>query len=111
MLYISNFSGSYGLALILKKNNYLFVDGRYTVQASYQSGNIFKIVNLPLENNKKKLNLKNIRIGYDPKLFNENFINQLSKKLNFKCKAININLVKSTKKNKISFKKKIVFMF
>ena len=109
LLYISNFSGSYGLALILKKNNYLFVDGRYTVQASYQSGNIFKIVNLPLENNKKKLNLKNIRVGYDPKLFNENFINQLSKKLNFKCKAINVNLVKSTKKNKISFKKENCF--
>ena len=28
--YISNFSGSYGLALILKKNNFLFVDGRYS---------------------------------------------------------------------------------
>ena len=28
--FISNFSGSYGLALILKKNNHLFVDGRYT---------------------------------------------------------------------------------
>tara|TARA_B100000401_G_C52366429_1_gene512774 strand:- start:50 stop:247 length:198 start_codon:yes stop_codon:yes gene_type:complete len=25
--YISNFSGSYGMALILKKKNFLFVDG------------------------------------------------------------------------------------
>ena len=30
---ISNFSGSAGLAVILNKNNYLFVDGRYTIQA------------------------------------------------------------------------------
>ena len=27
---ISNFSGSAGLAVILKKKNYLFTDGRYT---------------------------------------------------------------------------------
>ena len=33
---ISNFTGSYGFALILKKKNYLFVDGRYTEQAKIQ---------------------------------------------------------------------------
>ena len=35
--FISNFSGSYGFALIFKKKNYLFVDGRYTAQAKIQS--------------------------------------------------------------------------
>ena len=35
--YISNFSGSFGFALILKNKNYLFVDGRYTLQANKQS--------------------------------------------------------------------------
>ena len=35
---ISNFSGSAGLAIILKDKNYLFVDGRYTLQASIESG-------------------------------------------------------------------------
>ena len=30
---ISNFSGSAGIAVILKKINYLFVDSRYTIQA------------------------------------------------------------------------------
>ena len=30
--YISNFSGSYGYSIILKDKNYLFVDGRYTLQ-------------------------------------------------------------------------------
>ena len=31
--YISSFSGSAGYAIILKNNSYLFVDGRYTLQA------------------------------------------------------------------------------
>ena len=41
---ISNFSGSAGYAVILKKKNYLFVDGRYTIQAQIESGKNFKIV-------------------------------------------------------------------
>ena len=45
--YISDFSGSYGFALILKKNNYLFVDGRYTLQAKKQCGSFFKIKTIP----------------------------------------------------------------
>ena len=45
--FISNFSGSYGFALILKDKNYLFVDGRYTLQAANQSGNFFKIITIP----------------------------------------------------------------
>ena len=42
--YISNFTGSYGFSLILKNKNYLFVDGRYTLQANNQSGKFFKII-------------------------------------------------------------------
>ena len=34
---ISNFSGSAGYSIILKKKNYLFVDGRYTIQAKKES--------------------------------------------------------------------------
>ena len=37
---ISNFSGSAGYAVILKNKNYLFVDGRYTIQAQIESGKI-----------------------------------------------------------------------
>ena len=40
---ISNFSGSAGYAIILKKKNYLFVDGRYTIQAQIESGKNFII--------------------------------------------------------------------
>ena len=44
---ISNFSGSSGFAVILKKENYLFIDGRYTIQAQIQSGKYFKIIEIP----------------------------------------------------------------
>ena len=32
------------IELILKKKNYLFVDGRYTIQAQKESGRHFKIL-------------------------------------------------------------------
>ena len=41
---ISNFSGSAGLAVILKNKNYLFTDGRYTIQSQIESGKNFKII-------------------------------------------------------------------
>ena len=34
---ISNFTGSAGIAVILKKKNYLFTDGRYTIQSQIES--------------------------------------------------------------------------
>ena len=66
--FISNFDGSAGLAIILKKKNYLFVDGRYTIQAKSQSGTYFHIVEihkkLPWEVLKR-----GIKIGYNPYCF------------------------------------------
>ena len=41
---ISNFSGSAGIGIILKNKNYLFTDGRYTIQSQIESGKNFKIV-------------------------------------------------------------------
>ena len=64
---ISNFSGSAGIAIILKKNNYLFVDGRYTIQARKECAKNFEIIEIH-----KKLPssiIKNYNLGYDPKLF------------------------------------------
>ena len=64
---ISNFSGSAGIAVILKKNNYLFVDGRYTIQAQQECVKNFKIIEIH-----KKIPsqiIKNYNLGYDPKLF------------------------------------------
>jgi len=64
---ISNFSGSAGVAVILKKNNYLFVDGRYTIQAQQECAKNFKIIEI----HKKLPNsiIKNYNLGYDPRLF------------------------------------------
>jgi len=64
---ISNFSGSAGIAVILRKNNYLFVDGRYTIQAQQESIRSFKIIEIH-----KKLPhniIRNCNLGYDPRLF------------------------------------------
>ena len=67
--YISNFSGSYGFALILKDKNYLFVDGRYTLQAASQSGKFFKIITFSKKKPYQYFNSKKVTIGFDPKLF------------------------------------------
>ena len=67
---ISKFTGSAGLAIILKKNNYLFVDGRYTIQAQNECGKNFKIIEIH-----KKLPhtiIKNCKLGFDPHLFTTN---------------------------------------
>jgi len=82
---VSNFSGSAGFAIILRKKNYLFVDGRYTIQAKKQSGKYFKIFEIPLAwprnifgPSKRKFN-----IGFDPKLFTYNsLINYFSNTCN-----------------------------
>jgi len=67
----TNFNGSAGLAVILKNKNYLFVDGRYTIQAQIQSGKYFKILEVPKFSPKQIFNKKNSKLilGYDPQLF------------------------------------------
>ena len=66
---ISKFTGSAGLAVILKNKNYLFVDGRYTFQAQKQSGKEFKIIEIHKYLPNKIL--KNLNLGIDPNLFTE----------------------------------------
>ena len=78
--FISNFSGSAGFAIILKNKNYLFVDGRYTIQARYQSGKKFKVITIPTKLPKDVLKTnKKIVIGFDPKLHTEKKLNFFSK--------------------------------
>ena len=87
---ISNFDGSAGFAIILNKKNYLFVDGRYSIQAEIQSGKNFKVVNYHKINH---CNLfKNKILGIDPKLFTSSQIKNFFLKKN-KVKKININLI------------------
>ena len=75
--FISNFLGSAGFGIVTLKKNYLFVDGRYTLQANKESGKNFQIKNIQ---ELFKINLGGKRVlGFDPVLFNLYTINKLKK--------------------------------
>ena len=96
---ISNFSGSAGLAIILKKKNYLFTDGRYTIQSQTESGKNFKILGF-----EKLINcnlFKNLTLGIDPKLFTKTQIKNYFLKHN-NIKNIDKNLIDEIKQQKIN---------
>jgi len=99
--FISNFSGSAGFAIILKNKNFLFVDGRYTIQARYQSGKKFKVITIPNKFPKDVLKLnKKIVLGFDPKLHTEKQLNFFFKIKNINLRPINRNLVDLVWSNK-----------
>ena len=89
---ISNFDGSAGLAIVFKNKNYLFVDGRYTIQAKKQSGKFFKIIEI--HKFLPHTILRNLTLGYDPKLFTKNQLNIYFGN-SFNLKSINKNLIDS----------------
>ena len=92
--FISNFSGSAGFAIILKNKNYLFVDGRYTVQGRIQSGKKFNIITIPLKFPKDVLKpKKKIIIGFDPKLHSEKQLNLFFNIQNIILKPVSKNLI------------------
>ena len=96
---ISNFTGSAGLAIVLKDKNYLFTDGRYTIQSENESGKYFKIINY-----EKIINcnlFKNLKLGIDPKLFTHHQINNYFLKHN-KVKFLSNNLIDEIKISKIT---------
>ena len=96
---ISNFTGSAGYAVVLKKKNYLFVDGRYTIQAQLESGKNFKILS-----HQKIINckvFKKLTLGIDPKVFTSAQIKRFFLKNN-KIKEIPFNLIDKIYKNSLS---------
>ena len=118
---ISNFDGSAGFAIILKDKNFLFVDGRYTIQAKKQSGKNFRIVEIHKFLPYKIIN--NLKLGFDPNLFTErqlkiyfkntstlvpiskNLVDQIIKKRNIKKKpffSINKKIVGESHISKIN---------
>ena len=102
--FISNFTGSAGYAVILKSRNYLFVDGRYTIQSKIESGKNFKILD-----HSKIINtsvFKNLNLGIDPSLFTSKQIKNFFLKKN-KVTIIKENLI--DKISKIQNKKKSLF--
>ena len=99
--FISGFTGSYGFALVLKDKNYLFVDGRYTLQANNQSGKSFKIVTIPDKMPSDILKGKKLSIGFDPNLFTEKSLFIFFGKNKYKLKPIFRNLIDKIWKRKI----------
>ena len=99
--FISDFTGSYGFALILKDKNYLFVDGRYTLQANNQSGKCFKIVTIPDQMPSDILKGKKILIGFDPNLFTQKFLSIFFGKNKCKFKPLAKNLIDEIWKRKV----------
>ena len=96
---ISNFSGSAGLAVILKNKNYLFTDGRYTIQSEIESGKNFKILSYEKIINCKLF--KNLKLGLDPKLFTYEQIKKYFLNQN-QIKFISNNLIDEIKTKKIN---------
>ena len=91
--FISNFSGSFGFALILKDKNYLFVDGRYTLQANIQSGKFFKIITIPEKLPYEVIKKKNLNIGFDSKLHTSGNLKTFFNKINCNFVPIRQNLI------------------
>ena len=100
--FISDFDGSAGLAVILFKKNYLFVDGRYTIQAKSQSGKNFSIIEIH-----KKLPWKvlrhRIKLGFNPYCFTRISLKRYFENY-FTLIPIYTDLVKTIKSKKISNK-------
>ena len=95
---ISKFTGSAGLAIVLKKINYLFVDGRYTIQAQNESGKNFRIIEI--HKSLPSSIIKNCRLGFDPHLFTSNNLKHYFSNATTLI-AINENLIDKIYKNKL----------
>jgi len=108
--YISNFTGSAGFAVILKNKNFMFVDGRYTIQASNQCGRDYKICTIPEIYPFKIFNNKILNLGFDPRLHTENSLNRLFKNSFIKLKPINDNLINILWKRKTKINTKPFYL-
>ena len=110
--FISEFSGSSGLAIILKNISYLFVDGRYTLQAKTEVNKNFKICeisNIRPRDIFKNLNRK-ISLGFDPKLFTSNTLNNIIGNNKISLVSIKDNLIDKIWKNKSKISNKKFYL-
>ena len=104
--YLTEFSGSAGQSLVLKKQAFLFVDGRYTLQAQKEVRKGFKVIQIHktipsdiLRKNKQKL-----RIGFDPRIYSLASLINLYKTENVKLIPIKKNLIDKIWPNKPKLK-------
>lgn len=89
--WLTGFTGSAGLGVVLQSHAALFVDGRYALQAEKQiNKSAFKIINTRSESNKKFIadwvaqhlatkTKKKLKMGYDPWLHSYSEINAFKK--------------------------------
>jgi len=104
--YLTGFSGSAGQALILKKKAFLFVDGRYTLQAQKEVKRGIKVVEIHKTRPKKILrkNKNKLIVGFDPKLYTQTILINLFVSKNVKLIPIKINLIDKIWLNKPKLK-------
>ena len=93
--FISLFTGSAGNALILKKKAYLFVDGRYTLQAKKEVNKSFSVVKIHKVKPSKILTKigQKLKIGFDPKLCSEAILLNNFQTINVTLVPIEKNLI------------------
>ncbi|MEM6811195.1 MAG: aminopeptidase P family protein [Pseudomonadota bacterium] len=96
LAWISGFTGSAGIGIILEDTACVMSDGRYTIQLTQEvDQNYFELENsqevTPFEWLEKQIKSDDI-IGFDPKLFSPAFIEKLEDK-NLKLKSIDQNLI------------------
>ena len=83
LLWLTGFSGSWGMAAVLPETAALFVDGRYTLQAAAQTDpSVFAVLKVP-ELAPEKWLAANLRpgekLGYDPRLHTIDEVKRLSR--------------------------------
>ena len=93
LLWLTGFSGSAGIAIVLEDKAALFVDGRYAVQAPAQvDGSVFTVLSVlddpPMAWIEANL-MAGARLGYDPWLHTPDMVERLSKA----CRAAGGELV------------------
>ena len=103
--WLTNFTGSNGIALISKKKKFFFTDGRYTLQAQKELQKLFQIKDLSRTSiqNFISSNLKKKKILVDTRIFSRSFILELinsSKKSNTKIIHDKKNTIDSIWKDK-----------
>jgi len=104
--WLSNFTGSAGDIIVTKNKAYIFVDGRYTIQAENEvDKKYFSIINYKDATPSKVLNsLKNnnLRIGFDSNILTIGKLELLKKQSKNKSKFVEIknNLVDELWSNK-----------
>ncbi|MDA8741910.1 aminopeptidase P family protein [Amylibacter sp.] len=93
--WLTSFTGSAGYCIVFKDQAFLFVDGRYTLQAENQCDkNIFKILNIPKDTlidciNKKLQKLA--FLAYDPWLHTIEQIEEIQSKKNENIELIEVD--------------------